>query len=299
MWSTMSLSSSITSVTSSTTGGGGGGGDGNYYNEEEEGDGDDLGTIGSRSSSNKASRDRRRRRSTGSAAEVLHLTPQTHTRVLTDCCYFILHMGATPPPSTNPFEDDDDDDDNDDLSEPPRGTNIKKSSRQCQNNSSSIRSRKKRIYGMCRRAPAAFPYCVLLLSAVPCFGILRHQFMSLTSSFFNKACQDDDGDLQAFLLSAANPTTGILHREVMTQTLDIPVMWLVNLLGIEHILGLVKLLLLEGRMLFYSSKPSKASGAVLALLTLLPGVYNQVMQAHSLFDRWSTCTIICNTYLYL
>jgi hypothetical protein len=53
-------------------------------------------------------------------------------------------------------------------------------------------------------------------------------------------------------------------------------MWLVSRLGIEHVLGLVKLLLLEGRILLFSHAAPKASAAVLALLTLVPGLYNQV-----------------------
>ena len=51
-------------------------------------------------------------------------------------------------------------------------------------------------------------------------------------------------------------------------------------MGIEHILGLVKLLLLEGRILLFSSKASKASCAALALLSLVPGLYNQVGSRH-------------------
>lgn len=67
----------------------------------------------------------------------------------------------------------------------------------------------------------------------------------------------------------------------MTQSFgDLPVMWLVSRMGIEHILGLVKLLLLEGRILLFSSKASKASCAALALLSLVPGLYNQVGSRH-------------------
>jgi hypothetical protein len=55
-------------------------------------------------------------------------------------------------------------------------------------------------------------------------------------------------------------------------------MWLVSRLGIEHVLGLVKLVLLEGRILLFSCRASMASCAVLALLTLIPGLYNQVRQ---------------------
>ena len=64
--------------------------------------------------------------------------------------------------------------------------------------------------------------------------------------------------------------------------LELPVMWLVSRLGIEHVLGLVKLLLLEGRILFFSNMAYKASSAVLALLTLVPGLYNQVRQRNVL-----------------
>lgn len=56
-------------------------------------------------------------------------------------------------------------------------------------------------------------------------------------------------------------------------------MWLVSRLGIEHVLGLVKLVLLEGRILLFSCRASMASCAVLALLTLIPGLYNQVRRA--------------------
>lgn len=60
--------------------------------------------------------------------------------------------------------------------------------------------------------------CQVLLSAVPCFGILRHQFMSVTSVFFEKACDEAAAsDFQAFLLSIAHPTTGVVHREAQVQ----------------------------------------------------------------------------------
>ena len=57
---------------------------------------------------------------------------------------------------------------------------------------------------------------------------------------------------------------------------DLPVMWLISRLGVEHVLGIIKLLLLEGRILLFSTEASKASCAVLALLSLVPGLYNQV-----------------------
>jgi hypothetical protein len=52
----------------------------------------------------------------------------------------------------------------------------------------------------------------VLLSALPCYGILRHQFLSVTSVFFEKSCADPS-DFRHFLLSIGNPTTGVLHRE--------------------------------------------------------------------------------------
>ncbi len=220
-----------------------------------------------------------------SSSSIAYLAPQTSSSgVLTDCCYFILYLGDNPPPSTNPFDDDPD------MYPPPSASlstspifNQSQSQSQSQSSNSprrkymSLRARRRRVYGICRRAPFPLPYTIILLAATPCFGLLRHQFMSLTSAFFEKKCQDDMGDLGAFLLAMSNPTTGILQREIASQSLDVPAMWLVNLLGIEHILGLVKLLMLEGRVLFYSAKASKASSAVLALLTLLPGLYNQAL----------------------
>jgi hypothetical protein len=253
---------------------------------------DDIGTSqGSHCSSASAS-------AAGAAVEIMYLGSQA-AGALADCSYFILYLGDTPPPSTNPFDDDPDlfpppsaalEADEDDEEEEGQGSRAAQQPQQPKHQPQqgqqqrlsprvmSLRRRKRRIYGIARRSPAAqHPYCVVLLSAVPCFGLLRHQFMSLTSAFFTRGCRDEAGDLRAFLLAAANPTTGILHREVMAQNPDVPVMWLVNLLGIEHVLGLVKLLLLEGRLLFYSSQASKAASAVLALVSLLPGGYHQAL----------------------
>ena len=164
------------------------------------------------------------------SGSLLYLDPAasmaSSSGVLTDCCYFILYLGDKPPPSTNPFDDDPDLDADAEAAEAssfaPAATIS--SSPKPQQRVMSLRSRKRRIYGICRRDPAGSPHCVVLLSAVPCFGLLRHQFMSLTSAFFARPPGNpldysprDDGDFRAFLLAAANPTTGILHREVMTQ----------------------------------------------------------------------------------
>ena len=56
----------------------------------------------------------------------------------------------------------------------------------------------------------------VLLSAIPCYGILRHQFISVTSIFFEKNCESEL-DFTNFLLSVSNPTTGVLHREAGVQ----------------------------------------------------------------------------------
>ncbi|EWM26222.1 morn repeat containing protein [Nannochloropsis gaditana] len=218
------------------------------------------------------------------AANIVRLAPEL-LGTLTDCCYFILYLGDTPPPSTNPFDDDPD------LYPSPSAIStsvpaLGESVRTTKNGTCSapipsymsLRARRRRVYGICRRAPPSISYSVLLLSATPCFDVLQHQFMSLTTAFFNRNFQDDTGDLRAFLLAISNPTTGILHRETASHYRDVPVLWLVKLLGIEHVLGLVKLLLLEGRILFHSSKPYKSSSAVLALLTLIPGLYTQALE---------------------
>lgn len=223
------------------------------------------------------------------AADIVCLAPQL-VGTLTDCCYFILHLGDTPPPSTNPFDDDPE------LYPPASAVSSSSQAYLADSNVSdrtppttapslspklkymSLRARSRRVYGICRRAPSLQSNSVILLSATPCFELLRHQFLSLTSTYFQNKCQDDEGDMRAFLLAISNPTTGTLHREVASfQSRSVPVMWLINLLGIEHILGLVKLLLLEGRLLFFSSKPYKSSSAVLALISLIPGLYNQAL----------------------
>lgn len=180
----------------------------------------------------------------------------------------------------------------------------------------------------------------ILLSAIPCYGILRHQFISVTSIFFEKSCENEH-DFTNFLLSVSNPTTGVLHREAgvqvstiifnrrrlaiatihcwlsyynylfnvevtdaMTSCLcfvisslpllqsygDLPVMWLISRLGVEHVLGIVKLLMLEGRILLFSTHASKASCAVLALLSLVPGLYNQVCTYLTLQTDIATCS---------
>jgi hypothetical protein len=115
---------------------------------------------------------------------------------------------------------------------------------------------------------------VVLLSNVPFQGYLKDKLHEFATEFFSQS--HDESELTTYeslemLYQLINDTISFAdlpYRELYT---GLPILNIVRRFG-KDIMAIVRLVLLEGRIVCYSSNPSVASTATHALLALIPGV---------------------------
>lgn len=111
---------------------------------------------------------------------------------------------------------------------------------------------------------------VWVLSRIPIFGTLMVKLLPTTHAFFNQKNFTDIKILEEFYGGANHMSIKIKYGDFYTG-LDLKRL----VIYMKHnILTIMKLILLEGKVVVYSSKASKAWTFVLTLISLLPGGVN-------------------------
>lgn len=113
---------------------------------------------------------------------------------------------------------------------------------------------------------------LVLLTNVPFHAHVRTKLQGLAAQFFRDDEPLDSFDaLTAFYRSLTTAPSAFAELPYRELFIGLPVVPLVRRLGAD-VLAVLRVLLLEGRIVCYSSNASLASSAPLALLALLPGV---------------------------
>ena len=112
---------------------------------------------------------------------------------------------------------------------------------------------------------------VCVLSRTPLFGTLMIKLLPTTHAFFNQKNFSDTKILEEFYNSTNQVGSKQIKYSDFYTGFDmkrIVIYWK------QNILSILKLILMEGKIMIYSTKASKVSTFVLTLLSLLPGAVN-------------------------
>mmetsp|Transcript_3500 Transcript_3500/g.3240 ORF Transcript_3500/g.3240 Transcript_3500/m.3240 type:complete len:238 (-) Transcript_3500:997-1710(-) len=112
---------------------------------------------------------------------------------------------------------------------------------------------------------------VCVLSRTPIFGTIMIKLLPTTEAFFNQKNFTDTKILEEFFLSANSVGCKMIKYIDFYTCCD---MKRIVIFLKQNLLSILKLILLEGKVIVYSTKASKVSTFIMTLLSLLPGAAN-------------------------